>query len=103
MSSLLRFLIFGFGVKVSIASKFVLLNKFVNNYYKDLVKHFDFEKYEKTLEINFQTLSCFMEIIRRTWIWFIEKIFGIKYEPNNIAFKDFIDSYDKNILIHNGS
>lgn len=69
------------------------INHFIRDYYQDLVKHFEFAKFEKALSLNLQTLSQQMEYTRLCWIWFIEKFFDLKFDKDNQGFYDFRFSF----------
>ena len=69
------------------------LHDFILNYYQDIIKHFDFSKFQKAVELNLEHIDKFMEITRQTWIWFIEQLFEIKYDIKNVHFKEFNTKY----------
>lgn len=69
------------------------LRSFIYDYYQDIVKHFEYEKFKKALSLTFDTLARFMEITRKTWIWFMEKYFNLTFDPNSEAFKDFAKEF----------
>jgi hypothetical protein len=74
-----------------------MLDDFNRNYYNNIIKHFDFDKFKSALEIDFQKVRKFMEIVRQTWIWFIETVGKIKFDPENDVYKEFLNEYT-NIL-----
>jgi len=69
------------------------LHDFILNYYQNIVKHFEYDKFLEALKIDFIELSKFMEITRQTWVWFIEKVFNIKYDEEDDRFKEFKKNY----------
>ncbi len=83
----------GWNLSLDNSTLWRLLHDFILNYYQDIVKHFEYKKFEIALTLNFETLSKFMEITRRTWLWFISKRFGIDNDPSHDAFKYFARSY----------
>ena len=70
-----------------------LLYEFILNYYQDIVKHFEYRKFEKALSLDTDKLARFMEITRKSWIWFIEKLFDLNYDTSHEAFKYFTRTY----------
>jgi len=65
------------------------LRAFIHEYYQDIVKHFEFNKFQRVLQLDIGKLSSFMECTRQTWIWFIEKVFGILFDPGKDEFREF--------------
>ena len=65
------------------------LYTFIREYYQDIVKHFEFNKFQKVLLMDMEKLSSFMECTRQTWIWFIEKIFKLPFDPESPEYHEF--------------
>jgi len=84
---------FGWDLPSENNALWVLLKDFIRVYYKDLVSHFDFDKFEKGVSLDFNDLTRFMEICRQTWIWFIEKVSSIKYDEKHYLFEKFTKKY----------
>ncbi len=79
----------GWNLKEENESLFIELETFINKYYKDLIKHYEQNKFQNAIALSFDNLTHFMETVRGIWIWFIEKKYNTKYEINNSAFQDF--------------
>jgi hypothetical protein len=65
----------------------------IKNYYDDLIIHFDLEKFRPALNISFINLTNFMNIIRETWIWILEKRHQKKFDAEDQFFKHFAKKY----------
>ena len=68
-----------------------LLKCFIDHYYKDLVKHFQYSKFEAALGIKRDDLSRFMEITRLTWRWFMDEVF--EHKTNESTYERFEHEY----------
>jgi hypothetical protein len=64
---------------------FKLLKAFINDCYKDIVKHFEAKKFQKALTIDQEQLDRFMEITRLTWRWYLAKSHKMSVEETEAA------------------
>jgi hypothetical protein len=69
------------------------LQRFMDVYYKDLIKHFEYDKFLTGLQITIADLSTFMEIARESWIWLVQKVFKKPYSPTDTDFCEFHSIY----------
>ena len=69
------------------------LKRFIDVYYKDLIKHFEYDKFLKGLQITMTDLSTFMEVGRESWIWLVQKVFKKPYSPQDNDFNEFHPVY----------
>jgi len=67
------------------------LQDFVENVYKDLIKHFNSAKFIRISQISWEDLTKYMNIVRRTWIWFIEAYTNTTYSTDNSYYSFFLN------------
>jgi hypothetical protein len=67
----------------------ITLKDFIHKYYQDIVKHFEFNKFQQVLQIDIDKLASFMECTRQTWVWFIEKVFNTPFDPGKQEYQEF--------------
>jgi hypothetical protein len=66
------------------------LKSFLTDVYDNLVKHLEEELLPDALRITYDDLKGYMETVRRTWVWFIEKHEGLRFDKELPAFADFL-------------
>jgi hypothetical protein len=71
------------------------LRKFIVDYYQDLIKHFEYSKFQSALQIKIDDLATFMEVVRESWLWLIKKQSGKLYSIDDPLFAEFRVKYAK--------